>query len=178
MPGIDWPQFKTLSRGFSGRRIRLTYHKGMLEIMSPISREREVKKGALGLLLEAWFRSRGVRFYRTGGFTLEAEGQASGEPDESYCLHELKEVPDLLIEVIVSSGRIDTLEVYKPFHIPEVWFWREDRLRVFVLQDGDYREAAASVLLPDLDLALVQRSARCDDQFEAVAAFERALAEG
>ncbi|MFN9407014.1 MAG: Uma2 family endonuclease, partial [Dolichospermum sp.] len=36
--------------------------------------------------------------------------------------------PDLVIEVVVSSGGIDKLEAYKRLQIPEVWFWMNDEL--------------------------------------------------
>ena len=176
LSGIDWGRFKTLSRVFSGRRIRLTYLKGMLEIMSPISREHETRKSTLSLLLEAWLRRQHIRFYRTGGFTLESEGYSSAEPDESYSLHEPKDVPDLLIEVIVTSGSINKLEAYRPFQVPEVWFWKDGKLRVFCLEQGVYVETPRSQLLPTIDLELLADCAGLDDQYEGVELFEQRIA--
>lgn len=47
------------------------------------------------------------RFYGRGGFTLEELGYASGTPDESYCIGSNKETPDIVIEIIVTSGTIN-----------------------------------------------------------------------
>lgn len=68
-------------------------------------------KSTLGLLLEAYMRVQGVRFYKRGGFTLEEPGYASGTPDESYCIGTDKETPDIVIEVIVTSGSINRREL-------------------------------------------------------------------
>ena len=176
LSGIDWNRFQTLARVFSGRRIRLTYLKGMLEIMSPIGREHGVQKSTFGLLLETWLRLQQIRFYRTGGFTLESEGYSSAEPDESYCLHEKKAIPDLLIEVIVSSGSIDKHEANRPFAVPEIWFWQKGGLRVFCFDQGKYTESRQSLLLPGLDLALMEQCAAMEDQYEGVEVFRSRVA--
>lgn len=175
LPGVSWSQFETLAKVFQGRRIRLTYLQGILEIMSPISQEHESRKSSIGLLVETYFRAKGIRFYRTGGFTLKKPEYSSGEPDESYCLNTNKNTPDLLIEVIVSSGSINKLEIYKPFAVPEVWFWRKGKLRVFCFADGEYHESTASRLLPELDMNLLEACAAHVDQYEGIEAFQQAL---
>ena len=61
--------------------------------------------------------------------------------------------------VIVTSGSIDRKELYKPLRVPEVWFWKADRLRVFHLKE-EYEEVSQSELLPDLDLAIAAKVRR------------------
>jgi Uma2 family endonuclease len=73
--------------------------------MSPIGDRHEYVKTTMGYLLEAYMREKGIRFYGRGGFTLEAPGYASGTPDESYCIGSNKETPDIVIEIIVTSGQ-------------------------------------------------------------------------
>jgi Uma2 family endonuclease len=87
--------------------------------------------------------------------------QAGAEPDESWCLDEEKEFPDLVLEIALTSGGVNKLELYRRFQVPEVWFWREGRLRVFVLRpDGSaYQEVSRSRLLPKLDITLLDRCA-------------------
>ena len=43
----------------------------------------------------------------------QRDKQAGKEPDECYCLYTDKDIPDLAIEVIYTSGGIDTLEIYR-----------------------------------------------------------------
>jgi Uma2 family endonuclease len=63
--------------------------------MPPIGEEHEYIKKTLGLLLEAYMKEKGIRFYALGGFTLKAPGYPSGIPDESYSISSKKEVPDI-----------------------------------------------------------------------------------
>ncbi|GAB1541485.1 hypothetical protein NUACC21_41560 [Scytonema sp. NUACC21] len=44
---------------------------------------------------------------------------------ESYSIGTKKGVPDIVIEIIVTSGTIDRKELYKPKQVPEVWFWKK-----------------------------------------------------
>lgn len=173
---INWAGFKAIEASFAGvRSVKLTYLAGILEIMSPIGRQHEYVKTTLGYLLEAYLREQGIRFYGCGGFTLETPGYSSNEPDESYCIGSYKETPDIAIEIIVTSDGLNRLALYQPKAVPEVWLWRSGQLSVYLFQDGEYREAPRSRLLPDLDLALLQRCLDYLDQYEAVQAFQAAI---
>ncbi|WP_238360568.1 Uma2 family endonuclease [Iningainema tapete] len=120
---VSWETFKGIEALLENRRdVRLSYLSGILEIMSPVGPRYERVKSTLGLLLEAYMREMGIRFYVTGGFTLEEPGYASGTPDESYCIGTDKETPDIVIEIIITSGTINRKELYKPKKVPEVWF--------------------------------------------------------
>jgi Uma2 family endonuclease len=170
--GISWEQFKAIEAQLENNRdVRLTYLSGVMEIMSPIGAEHEYIKRTLGLLLEAYMREKGIRFYATGGFTLEAPGYASGIPDESYCISSRKEVPDIVIEIIVTSGSIDRKELFKPLRVPEVWFWRSNQLRIFQFQGDDYQEVNRSKFFPELDKALLLGYIAHPDQYDAVNEF-------
>ncbi len=174
--GISWGQFKTIEAQLENNRsVRLAYLAGVMEIMSPIGDEHEYIKSTLGLLLEAYARAKGIRAYRRGGFTLVAPGYASGTPDESYCINTNKAIPDIVIEVIVTSGTINRRELYKPKKVPEVWFWRTDQLRVFYLEADEYREVSRSTFFPDLEFALLLRYLQYPDQCDAVDEFVRAI---
>ena len=176
--GVTWEQFKTIEAQLENNpTVKLTYLAGVLEIMSPIGPEHEYIKSTLGLLLEAYMRENNIRFYKLGGFTLEEPGYRSGNPDESYSLGSRKEVPDIVIEVIVTSGTLDKRELYKPKEVPEVWFWKSNQLRVFCLREGKYVEVERSALLPDLDLGLLRRYLGYDDQYDAVNEFGQEIRE-
>ncbi len=170
--GVNWPQFKAIEANLEGvRDARLFYLQGVLEIMSPIGDGHETVKSTLSLLLEAYLRYRGIRYYRRGGFTLELPGHASVIPDESYSIGVRRPFPDLVIEVIVTSGGIDRRELFRAFDIPELWFWVDGRLRVFCLQSEVYEEIAHSRLFPDLDLTSLRKYVDHPDQYDAVREF-------
>jgi Uma2 family endonuclease len=174
---VSWEQFKAIEAPLlDNRSVKLTYLAGVLEIMAPIGDKHEYVKRTLSYLLEAYMRSKEIRFYGRGGFTLEEPGYASGTPDESYCIGTDKEIPDIVIEVIVSSGSINRKELYKPKRIPEVWFWKSQQLRIFQLsQTGEYEEVTRSSFFPDLDIALLLKYIDYPDQYDAVNEFAQAI---
>jgi Uma2 family endonuclease len=175
--GVSWEQFKAIEAPLlDNREVKLTYLAGVLEIMAPIGDKHEYVKRTLGYLLEAYMRVKGIRFYGRGGFTLEEPGYASGTPDESYCIGTDKETPDIVIEVIVSSGSINRKELYKPKKVPEVWFWKSKQLRIFHLsQTGEYEEVNRSSFFPDLDITLLLKYLDYPDQYDAINEFTEAI---
>jgi Uma2 family endonuclease len=87
---------------------------------------------------------------------------------------ELKKTrPDMVLEVVISSGAIDKLEFYAPFRIPEVWVWESAGLNVFVLDGGRYRKAKKSKLLPKFDVSLAGSLATCQSTSQAVREFRK-----
>ncbi|HEY9701139.1 MAG TPA: Uma2 family endonuclease [Allocoleopsis sp.] len=166
---ISWLQFKTIDLQLENNKsVKLSYLDGIMEIMSPVSRKHEYMKSTLGLLLETYMREKGIRFYRTGGFTLESPGYSSGIPDESYCINSNKEIPDIVIEIIVTSGTIKRTELYKPLRVPEVWFWRNNQINIFQFQTEDYQEVTTSKFFPALDKELLLKYLQYEDQYDAV----------
>ncbi len=174
---VSWEEFKGIEALLKdNRNVRLSYLSGMLEIMSPIGDKHEKVKSTLGLLLEAYMKELGIRFYRRGGFTLEEPGYASGTPDESYNIGTEREDPDIVIEVIITSGTINRKELYKPKRIPEVWFWKSDTIKIFRLNTaGEYEEINRSSFFPNLDPALLLRYIAHPDQYDAVLEFVQAI---
>jgi len=175
--GVSWEQFKVIEAQLQdNQNVRLSYLSGILEIMSPIGEKHEEVKSTLGLLIEAYMREKNIRFYKRGGYTLEEPGYASGTPDESYSISIKGEVPDIVIEIIVSSGTINRKHLYKPKRIPEVWFWKSNEIKVFRLSEqGEYEEVNRSGFLPDLDLDLLLHYVAKPDQYDAVAEFIQAI---
>lgn len=175
---IDWEQFKAIEAQLENNSsVKLSYLSGIMEIMAPIGDRHELVKTTLGYLLEAYMREKGIRFYGRGGFTLETEGKASGTPDESYCIGSNKEIPDIAIEIIVTSGTINKCDLYKPKRVPEVWFWKSNQLKLFRFNEesGEYEEVSRSAFFPDLDLSLLLRYLGHSDQYDAVNEFIQAI---
>ena len=177
---VTWEQFKGIEAQLKDNRsVRLSYLLGILEIMSPVGPLHEYVKRTLSYLLEAYMKFLGMRFYGKGGFTLEESGYASGTPDESYCIGTNKETPDIVIEIIVTSGTINRKELYKPKRVPEVWFWKSDTIRIFHLNaSGEYKEVSRSSFFPNLDPNVLLQYIAMPDQYDAVQDFERFIRQG
>lgn len=156
---------------------RIHYLCGVVEIMSP-SRKHERTKSFIGRLLEAWADEREIDLIALGSWTLRSSAVDRGaEPDECYQLGEKGEEqpPDLVIEVTLTSGGLDKLEIYAGLRVAEVWEWREGHIGVHCLRDDGYEQVPRSELLPDLELALLERYLAEPNQARAVRAFRRAL---
>ncbi|MBV9386568.1 MAG: Uma2 family endonuclease [Chroococcidiopsidaceae cyanobacterium CP_BM_ER_R8_30] len=157
LQGVSWDQFETIESALEGiAGVRLTYLDSILDIMAPLSPEHEDAESTISLLLETYFRKRGIRFYVRGGPTLgnRAVG-ARGEPAESYNLEVKKDVPAIAIEVVVTNRGVDKLEKYKRWRVPEVWFWEQGQLSLYHLKEQEYEKITRSEFFPELDLALL-----------------------
>ena len=155
--GASWEDYELLLNYLEdSSRYRITYLDGTLEIMSP-SRNHEFSKKNIARLLEAYLNQAEIDYWGLGSTTFRKQNQKSGkEPDECYCIGTEKQFPDIAIEVIVSSGGVDNLEVYKRLEIKEIWFWQNDCLTIYYLnQKGEYQQQNKSVILPELDVNLL-----------------------
>ena len=152
--GVSWEAYETLITALGeSSGYRVAYLEGTLEIMSP-SRNHEIDKKNISRLLDAYLEENRIRFWGLGSMTLKrGDKQAGKEPDECYCLYTDKDIPDLAIEVIYTSGGIDTLEIYKRIGVTEVWFWQNNQLTIYYLQGDRYEQIQHSQLLPNLDFA-------------------------
>ncbi|MCW6053125.1 Uma2 family endonuclease [Lyngbya sp. CCAP 1446/10] len=177
---VSWEKLEAIEAALDDfQNVRLAYLYGTLDIMSPLSVEHEDGKTVIRRLLEVYFEYKGIRFYTRGSKTLGSiQLGARKEPDESFNLETKKEVPDIVIEVVVTSGGVNTLEIYRKIKVPEVWFWKKGKLALYHLQDEEYKQVERSELLPELDLKLFVRCANIPDQYDAVVEFRNQLREG
>jgi Uma2 family endonuclease len=178
--GVTWPQYEALRSAFDEfPAVRLTYREGELEIVVT-SPEHERIKTMLARLVEIYAAERSVPLNGYGSTTFRKRARERGlEPDECYVLGTpLVEFPDLAIEVALTSGGIDKLDVYAGLSIPEVWLWKNESLEVWRLAPtGDtYDRHPRSLLLPDLDLDTLARFVSWPNQTAAVRAFRDTLA--
>jgi Uma2 family endonuclease len=180
LSGVPWDTYVALSDAVTSPGVRMTFYEGELEIMTT-SREHEEAKKILARLIEMYAVECDVPLLGYGNTTFRSAVKAHGlEPDECYCLgHRLTGVPDLAIEVVLTSGGIEKLPVYAGLGVGEVWFWENDELSLFALRPGHgYESILTSSALPDFDLGMVASLVRRGDQLEAVRSFHAWLRGG
>jgi Uma2 family endonuclease len=173
LPGVSWEKFEQIETIFEGiEGVRFVYLDRELEIIMSPSRRHEEAKSTIGLLLEAYLRLKKIRFYASGSVTLGTkEVSGRNEPDESYNIGAVKKIPDLVIEVIVTSGNVNILEIYRRIGVPEVWFYQDSALTVYTLREGQYLKIDSSQLLPELNLEIFAKYVNHPDQYDAVTEF-------
>jgi Uma2 family endonuclease len=175
--GVVWADYERLLavRGESAVP-RITYLDGEIELMNPATSHEWTKK-MIARLLEAWADELAIELAAYGSWTIKNPERKRGlEPDECYILgRERKPRPDLALEVVVTSGGLNKLEVYRGLGVPEVWFWRRSAFSVHVLRGEQYASVAQSELLPALDLRLLARFVEHPSQSEAVREYRAVL---
>jgi Uma2 family endonuclease len=157
---ISWQRYLLIDQQLGEDRPgpRLYYLDGELEIMTSSGEHERVKKW-LGDLLADYFFEREVEIMPRGQATMRLTlKQAGAEPDESWCIGVEKEFPDVVLEIALTTGGVNKLEIYRRFEVPEVWIWRRNNLEIFILRDAEaYELSTTSRLLPGLDISLLQR---------------------
>jgi Uma2 family endonuclease len=149
-----------------GRRYRITYDRGVLEIMA-ISGAHAKWQAVIALLVAAFALVKRIPISNFGPLTCKLEELDRGlEPDWCYYIQnelrirgrmnldlESDPPPDLVVEVEVSRTVINRLDILATLGVPEVWRYNGEQLAVLLLgPDGQYAPATASRALPTLPL--------------------------
>ena len=173
--GLTWHQFKAIQASFDDvPGVRLFYCQGVLEIVG-ISKPHEAFQSIIGVLLAVYFEVKEIEFFPSRAYSQIVEGQVEYQADLSYCFGTDKDVPDLCIEVVITSGSPIKLQKYRLMGVPEVWFWEDGTLQLYRLQEQGYERIASSELLPELDLSLLKRCILFASPLEALKEFRRGI---
>jgi len=176
--GVPWGAYVAIRDAFDRPSLRLSYLAGALEFMSPSDLHESLKK-RIARLLEIFALERDVALYGYGSTTFRKQAKEAGlEPDECYVLgRELDRVPDLAIEVALTSGGVSKLEIYARLGVREVWFWTEAGFTLHALTGSSYEQVQASRLIPQLDFELLSRYVTRSDQPKAIREYRDAIRE-
>ncbi len=163
---IDWNKYLELRDEDANRKVKMTYNRGWLELMSPGRLHERMSELVARLVLE-WTVENDVPIQSGGQTTLNRKDLERGlEPDKCYYIeHEaamrardesdltVDPPPDLVLEVDVWSTSKVRMPIYAAMGVPEVWRWKDESLVVFRLnEDGQYVETSQSECLPGFPL--------------------------
>jgi len=182
---VNWQQYEAvLAKLEDDSHYRVTYLDGVLEIVSPSLRHEKLKK-RLATLVEFYLIRKRIKHTPMGSPRVKKQLKKVGaEPDECYCIGEEKSIPDLAIEVIITSGSIDKLETYRRLGVTEVWMWKVNRLTLYRLREETpseflethgYEQITVSELLPELNIPLLERCVLVSGQIEAIDELEEGM---
>jgi Uma2 family endonuclease len=162
LKGIHWNTYQNLVRDLESQPgMRLTYDRGILEIMMPLP-PHERNKRLLGRFVEVMTEELGIEICSLGSTTWSREDLKKGlEPDECYYIQNELAVrgkdsidltidppPDLAIEVDSTSSSMNRLGIYAALGIAEVWRFDFQTLTILSLLNGDYQSQQVSTVLP------------------------------
>lgn len=158
LDNVSWQRYTRFLHVFSDRHLRLTYDRGVLEIMT-LSYEHESNSAFLGRLVEIITEELNLQIKAGGSTTFRLKSMKKGlEPDHCFWIaHEadvrdkvsidllLDPPPDLALEIDISRSSMDRMRIYAKLGVPEVWRYDENGLAFFALNaDGKYNPATAS----------------------------------
>jgi Uma2 family endonuclease len=164
---VSWRDYLRLGKLLSNRRLRMTYDRGTLEIMT-LSSEHERWKHILGRLVEALAEELDIRIAGFGSMTCKRQKKRRGfEPDECYWVANVATIrgrqridlrvdppPDLALEIDVSSSSLNRMSIYSAMRVEEVWRFDTNSLVFSQLQaNGKYAQIPTSVAFPGLTAA-------------------------
>ncbi len=168
--GISWHTYVSLVKELHDRRLRLTYNRGMLEIMVP-SPEHEYYKKLVGRFVETLAEELKISIYPLGSTTLNRKDLNCGlEPDECFYIQSQNAVkgkkridlaqdppPDLVIEIDITSSSESRLSVYAALGVLEAWRYDGSSLKIYQLQNREYVQYSQSQTFPNLSAQQVSQ---------------------
>ncbi len=142
LTGVSWLDFEQLTdEEYLG--YRASYKDGEIRIVSP-GRNHERICEIIRVLIISYCQKHNKSYFPFGSTTLKNPPLVGKEPDAAFAFDTDKELPDLAIEVIFSSGSLNDLDKYKILGIKEVWIWQERELKFYQLEDQSYQEIKTS----------------------------------
>ena len=162
LKNISWQTYQLLLEDLAQQPgIRLTYDRGLLEIMTPLD-PHEGNKKLLGRLVETLTEELNIEVRSLGSRTCQRQDLNRGfEPDQCYYIQNESSVwdkeqidlqqdppPDLIIEIDITSSSINQLELYRAFRVPEVWRYDGKNITFYQLEGEAYRETDNSPTFP------------------------------
>ena len=161
--GVDWDSYVRLDDSFETSAVRLTYHRGSLEIMT-VSRSHEGINRLLSDLFSSLAVGLEIDFYNAGSVTHRDESSQAGfEPDTCFYVTNLDHpfeggpillprdpAPDLVIEVDISRSSLNKMAAYAAVGCREGWRHHNGRLTVVSLSGGRVAEVEQSAVLPGI----------------------------
>lgn len=176
--GVTWKEYSILRELMDRPGLRMTYLEGALELTSP-SPEHELWKKNVARFVELYAHLMGIDLYGYGSTTFKKEAKERGaEPDECYLIgKQLKDFPEIVLEVVHTAPLLNKLEVYAGFGVVEVWVFKDGAFSLYALElgTGTYTAVLRSALLPALDFAMIARYAMRTDTPKALREFEAEL---
>ncbi|MGK7961241.1 Uma2 family endonuclease [Crocosphaera sp.] len=154
LAGMTWTDYEKFSaEEYLGYRV--SYFNGVITLVSSSLNHERIAQ-TLTILVCAYCRKFNLPYFPWGSTRLSHKPLAGKEPDVSFAFNTDKDVPDLAIEVIFSSGSIDDLNKYHLIGVQEVWFWKNQKITFYQRQPQGYVEITHSQLLSSLTSELLE----------------------
>jgi Uma2 family endonuclease len=165
-----WHDYQQLikQRG-DGSNPRIKYRQDSVLLMSPMAAHGR-DANLLADIAKALLDHQGREYDSFTPITMELPEKSGIEPDYCFYIDNWPAVsgrhridwqhdppPDLVIEVDVTS--YSDITDYLPYKVPEIWLWKKQQLKIYLLQGEEYILQERSRFAPSIDLAAVMETA-------------------
>jgi Uma2 family endonuclease len=183
LTGVSWNTYEQLLADLENQSApRLSFDRGLLEIMSPSS-EHERYNRTVALLVEVLAEELDIDVDNLGSTTFRREDIERGfEPDSCFYIENSQAVrgksrinlrsdpaPDLVIEIDITSGSLDKFPIYAQIGVPEIWRFDGKDLIIFRLDSGNYKRLDVSVAFPIITSGILTNFLRESDTLKRTA---------
>jgi len=167
--GVTWPTYKALMADVGDDRSwRFAYDGEILELRMPVFKH-EITKVMLSSFVATTADEMEIEIMAAGALTLEREDLTRAiEPDSCFYIQNESRVrsndnidlpddppPDIAIESDYTRSSLNKFNIYGSLQVPELWRYRNDRLEVYHLVEGQYERRNRSLAFPFLPIAEV-----------------------
>lgn len=161
---VNWNEFESILDELGDKRAcRIAYSDGVLEIRMPLPKH-EKAKVLIGDMVKILLEELDMDNECFGSSTFKRQDMAKGiEPDDCFYIEHATQMigkdridlavdppPDLAIEVDVTSKT--ELDAYLALGVQELWRFEDGRLRISLLQSGQYQDVSSSPHFPQFPL--------------------------
>lgn len=161
---VSWDEYERLLEQLSHRpRLRISYDRGKLEIMTPLP-EHETYARFIDDLVGALADHRDLPLEKFGGATWKRRQLARGvEPDSCYYVQNAERVigiknpdldsdppPDLVVEIDITNESLGKFPMYAALQVPEIWRYDGDVLEFYERIGDTYERISESRAFPGL----------------------------
>jgi Uma2 family endonuclease len=162
LPGVSWNKYVRLLHDLEDRHVRLTFDRGVLEIMT-LSHEHESEGYLLGRFVDTLTEVRGLPVKGGKSTTFKRRKRRRGlEPDGCWWIQNETAVrgkkkidlridppPDLSLEIDITRSSLNRLAIYAALGVPEIWRYDGANLYFLALRPtGKYEAVAESLAFP------------------------------
>jgi Uma2 family endonuclease len=169
VPGVAWEDYEHLLNELAGRRrLRVSFDRGRLEIVSPLS-EHENYGDLIRYLVRAYADVKDLDMESFGTATWRREAVAKGaEADACFYVRNASRIigkkqidldkdppPDIVVEIETTTSARHKFVIYAALLVPEIWTYDGKRVHFYELTDEAYAPISESRFLPGLTRTLL-----------------------
>jgi Uma2 family endonuclease len=164
---MSWEQFESLLTALGNKRAaRITYDRGIIEIMTPLP-EHEYHKETISDAIKTIAEVLEQDYECYGSTTWKRKIKEAGvEPDNCFYFQNEAKVrgklqfnlnfdppPDLVLEIDLTSKSLARFPIYARLGVPEIWTYEKGQLTIYQLQtDETYQAVNTSSIFPSLPI--------------------------